>query len=116
MELSASVQANQTESCIMKKSRREMKRLRDEWDAEVHPSNTTKAVKARARKHRKFMVNTCPMSRHVQMIGENLLRDGIDYMTIEEPVNVGTTLIAAAAEIYKLRSELAAFKQERKRA
>ena len=100
----------------MKKSRREMKRLRDEYDSEVHPFNRTKAVKARAKKYRKFMVNTCPMSRHLQMVGENLLRDGIDYMASEEPVSVGTTLIAAAAEIYKLRSELAAFKQERKRA
>ena len=93
-----------------------MKRIRDEYDSEVHQFNRTKAVKARAKKYRKFMTNTCPMSRHVQMIGENLLRDGIDYMTVEEPVQVGTALISAAAEIYKLRSELAAFKQERKRA
>jgi hypothetical protein len=58
------------------------------------------------RKARQFPVNTCPYSRHAQMIGENLVREKPYPMLQEEPEHCGGTILATVLSLYQARTEV----------
>ena len=78
--------------------RKRIKAVRASWK----PDNLIRRV----RRARNFPVNTCPSSRHVQMIGDYLIR-GQPYPMIEdEPEHVGASLLAVVESLYKARTEI----------
>ncbi len=97
----------------MKKRSKEIKRLRDQWDSDVHPENQTKEVTSRAKKTRKFRVNTCPLSRNLEMQGLYLLEDGVSHLFDEDPIHHGVSLVQAATLIYELRDEIRLLKGDK---
>ena len=72
----------------------------------MHPANKPENLIRRVNRARNFPTNTCPASRHVQMIGEALLR-GRNYLMIdEEPEHVGGSLLSVVESLYKARTEI----------
>jgi len=55
---------------------------------------------------RSFMVNTCPASRHVQMMAENLHKTGSYPMLEEDPVHCAESLASVVSSLYQARSFL----------
>lgn len=72
----------------------------------MHPANKLSNVMRRVNRARKFPVNTCPASRHVQMIGECLARREKYSMIDEEPEHVAGSLLSVVESLYKARTEL----------
>ena len=58
-------------------------------------------------KARVFGVNTCPASRHTQMIAEQLCRGKPYPMLSEEPKHCGESIGTTVAELYEARAKLA---------
>ena len=71
-----------------------------------HPANKLENVLRRINRARNFPVNTCPASRHVQMIGEALSRGRKYHMIDEEPEHVGGGLLSVVESLYKARTEI----------
>lgn len=67
----------------------------------------SKDIVKRLRKGRSFPINTCPYSRHVQMIGENLVREKPYPMLQEEPEHCGGSMLATVLALYEARTQLA---------
>lgn len=67
------------------------------------------AVRRRIRRARNFQVNTCPASRHLQMIGENLARRKPYPMLDEEPEQCAEAMLYVVAALYEARTKLAEF-------
>jgi hypothetical protein len=67
----------------------------------------SKGIVKRLRKVRSFPTNTCPYSRHVQMIGENLVREKPYPMLQEEPEHCGGSMLATVLALYEARTQLA---------
>lgn len=73
----------------------------------MHPSWEIKNLKRRIRKARLFPVNTCPSSRHVQMMGEYLPTKKGYPMLQEEPEHCAQSILATVAALYEKRTEAA---------
>lgn len=73
----------------------------------THPSWEIKNLKKRIRKVRNFPVNTCPASRHVQIMGECLTKKGGYPMLTEEPEHCAQSILATVAALYEKRTEAA---------
>lgn len=58
-----------------------------------------------ARQARHFPNNTCPASRHLQMIGEALCRGKPYPMLAEEPEHCGGSMLATVTALYETRTE-----------
>lgn len=58
------------------------------------------------RKSRSFPTNTCPYSRHAQMIGENLVRGKPYPMLQEEAEHCGGSILATVLALYEARNEI----------
>jgi hypothetical protein len=72
-----------------------------------HPLNKPSTMLRKVRKARRFPDNTCPASRHVQIMAECLIR-GEPYDMIEsEPVHVGESMLSVVTSLYEARTELA---------
>lgn len=71
-------------------------------DPHYKPSNIIKRVD----RARKFPFNTCPFSRHAQMIGEALARGKPYHMIEEEPDHCGASILITVEELYKARTEI----------
>lgn len=78
--------------------------------AKLHPSNRPRNLMRRVDRARNFPKNTCPASRHVQMIGEALIKGQKYHMIDEEPEHVGGSLLAVVEALYKARTEIARLK------
>jgi hypothetical protein len=79
------------------------------------PAITDKYAKReyrRALRARDFPVNTCPASRHVQMIGEFLARRKRYPMIEEEPEHVAGSLLSTVASLYQCRTKLKKLKAQ----
>lgn len=63
-------------------------------------------LRRRVARARRFPENTCPASRHVQMIAEALLR-GRTWWVTEEPEHCAESMLAVVASLYKARTRLA---------
>jgi hypothetical protein len=60
----------------------------------------------RMRRHRRFPDNTCPASRHVQLIAETLA-EGRGYpMLREEPEHVAGSIASVVGDLYAARAML----------
>lgn len=66
----------------------------------------TKRAMEDADKFRDFPNNTCPASRHAQMIGEHLARKKRYAMLTEEPVHCGGSILSTVASLYEARSRV----------
>lgn len=66
-----------------------------------------KTLLKRVAKARNFPANTCPASRHAEMIGEALAKGRAYPMLAEEPEYCGETLLATVAALYEARTKLA---------
>jgi hypothetical protein len=55
---------------------------------------------------RDFPANTCPASRHAQMIAEALIRGKPYPMLTEEPKHCGESIAAVVTALYEARSKL----------
>lgn len=55
---------------------------------------------------RDFPVNTCPASRHAQMIAEALIRGKPYPMLTEDPAHCGESIAAVVTALYEARSKL----------
>jgi hypothetical protein len=75
-------------------------------EAVTHPSWEIKNLKARLRKARRFPTNTCPASRHAQMIGEYLPTKKGYPMLQEEPEHCAGSILATVAALYEARTDL----------
>jgi len=60
----------------------------------------------RANRERRFPENTCPASRHVQMIGEALAKRRPYPMLQEEPEHVAGSLLSTVGSLYAARTEI----------
>lgn len=66
-------------------------------------------LKRRINRARNFPNNTCPASRHVQMIGECLASGRKYHMIDEEPQTVAGSLLAVVECLFKARTSLARY-------
>ena len=73
----------------------------------VLPCNRLANVRRRVQRARRFPENTCPASRHVQMIGEALAAGRRYHMIEEEPEVVGLSLLSVVESLYKARTRVA---------
>jgi hypothetical protein len=60
----------------------------------------------RMNKSRKFMENTCPASRHVQMMAEDLAKVGKYPMLQEDPKHCAGSIASVVNSLYSARSFL----------
>lgn len=74
--------------------------LSDEWFAKK--SHSIESMQDA----RDFMVNTCPASRHVQIMAENLHKTGSDPMLQEDPAHCAESLASVVSSLYQARSFL----------
>lgn len=65
----------------------------------------TRDAMNRADEMRRFPPNTCPASRHAQMIGEALARRKRYVMLEDEPDHCGGSILSTVASLYEARSE-----------
>lgn len=72
----------------------------------THPGWQIKNLKKRVNKARKFPENTCPASRHVQMMGEYLTTKNGYPMLQEEPEHCAQSILATVAALYEARTEI----------
>jgi len=58
----------------------------------------------RVNRARKFMVNTCPASRHLHMIADALAARQPYWQILEEPQHIAETMYAVLEQLWKLRT------------
>jgi hypothetical protein len=56
--------------------------------------------------NRKFMANTCPASRHAQLIAEQLYTTGAYSLLQDEPHHCAETIASVVSSLYQARSFL----------
>lgn len=71
-----------------------------------------KEIMRRLREARHFPTNTCPASRHAQMIGEALICGKRYPMIEEEPEHVGASLLWTVLALYEARTALKAVERD----
>lgn len=80
------------------------------------PGWSVRSILARIGRARRFPENTCPCSRHAQMIGEAMAgKHGKQYaeMLAAEPegrVHIATSLLITVEQLFKARNEIARLK------
>ena len=77
----------------------------------MHPANKLENVRRRVNKARRFGENTCPASRHVNIMADCLTRKGGYPMLTEEPEHCAGSLYSVLESLWKARTELAKLKQ-----
>lgn len=80
------------------------KPLDDGWYARQLKSYSTDVEQMQ--EHRRFMENTCPASRHAQMIAESLLDHGEYAMLKDEPEHCAGTIASVVSSLYQARTFL----------
>lgn len=70
-------------------------------------------LKRKVKRSRNFPANTCPASRHLQMIAEGMVTKRGYPMLQEEPEHCAITMLAVVNALYKTRTELARLKAAR---
>jgi len=63
-------------------------------------------ARRRANKWREFPVNTCPSSRHVQLMAEILAKGKRYPMIDEEPQHVAGSMLNTVASLYAARTKI----------
>lgn len=73
---------------------------------------STKRARKAADKARKFMVNTCPASRHLHIMADALAKGGKYHMFDDEPEHCAESIYAVITALWLARDELRALKGE----
>ena len=72
----------------------------------THPANKLANLRRRVNRARHFPDNTCPASRHVHIIAENLIRHGNDAMIADDPIHCASSMLSVLESLWKTRTEL----------
>lgn len=72
--------------------------------AKLRPDKSAKAARKRAYKAKDFPRNTCPASRHVQMLADALYEGKPYPMLTEEPRHVAGSLYSTIASLWESRT------------
>jgi hypothetical protein len=64
------------------------------------------ALRRRVNRARRFMVNTCPASRHLHTIASEMAAGRIYPMLDEEPVHCAKSMLSVLESLWKARLEL----------
>jgi hypothetical protein len=64
-------------------------------------------LKKRVARAKNFPENTCPASRHLEMIAQGLLHGGYPRL-VEDPKECAATMLSVLESLWKARNELAA--------
>lgn len=59
-----------------------------------------------ANRWRDFPTNTCPASRHLHLLADELAKGKIPFMITEEPKHVADSIYATIGSLWKARSRL----------
>jgi hypothetical protein len=78
-----------------------------DYDRDVHPRNRLANVRRRVRRARRFPTNTCPASRHLQLMADCLAAGQTYSMFEEEPHHCASTMYVVLEALWKARTELA---------
>jgi hypothetical protein len=76
------------------------------------PKNLLKAV----RKARRFPDNTCPASRHVELMATQMLKKRGYSMLTDEPEHCATSMLATVTNLYEARTRIAKLKAKLEKA
>jgi hypothetical protein len=68
-------------------------------------SRRLNALRKRVKRARRFMVNTCPASRHLHMMAEALATGRKYHMLDEEPEHCAETMLSVLNSLWTLRTE-----------
>lgn len=60
----------------------------------------------RADAARNFPDNTCPASRHVQLMADSLLKTGKYQMLADDPKHCAASMLTTVAALYEARTEI----------
>lgn len=71
------------------------------------PANKLPNLRRRVNRARHFPDNTCPASRHLHLIAENLAAGKACPMLQEEPEHCAGTMLAVLEALWKARTRLA---------
>jgi hypothetical protein len=74
------------------------------------PADRACNVRRRANRARRFPLNTCAASRHVQQLAEALLSRRGCPMLQDDPEHCAVSMLAAVEALWKLRTEAAELK------
>jgi hypothetical protein len=72
----------------------------------MHPANKLENVRRRVNRARNFPTNTCPASRHLHIMADNLTRKGGYPMLQEEPEHCAGSIYAVLEALWKDRTDL----------
>jgi len=73
----------------------------------THPSNTLHNLKRRVKRARRFPKNTCPASRHLHIIADQLSRGTIPHTLLDEPRHCAISMLSVLEALWKARTQLA---------
>lgn len=76
------------------------------------PHNRMVNVRRRVNRAKNFPVNTCPASRHVHIMANNLTRYGKDYLLDTEPEHCAGSLYSVLESLWKARTELSKLRRK----
>ncbi len=76
-------------------------------DREAADKALLKQLRRRVNKARDFPKHTCPASRHLQIMADNLTKKGGYPMLTEEPLHCAITLYSVLASLWEGRKKLA---------
>jgi len=79
---------------------------RERTEANSELESWIRERRAEAEKARNFPVNTCPASRHLQMMADALADSGRYPMAEEEPSHVAGSLYAVLASLWEARTRI----------
>jgi hypothetical protein len=85
----------------------EVVRNAEQVSEEIDAETTRIGILRRMERDRNFPHNTCPSSRHVQMIAEGLAKDGRYGMIEDDPLHVAGSLATVVSHLYQARTFLA---------
>jgi len=75
-------------------------------DIEAMDKKLLRDLRKRANKARKFPENTCPASRHVQMMNDYRDKKKGYSMLQDEPLHCAISMLATVVALYEARTEL----------
>ena len=75
----------------------------------IKPDNLA-ALKRRASRARRFPQNTCPASRHLHLMAQQLAAGKPYPMLTDEPQHCAETMLSVLESLWKARTELAKLK------
>ena len=76
-------------------------------DNTIHPANRLRNQRRRTDRARRFPDNTCPASRHVHLIAEQLATGRAYPMLEEDPQHCAGSMLSVLESLWKARTDLA---------